>query len=246
MKYIPKIMNVLRKDGVFALIRKISIEIRIRILPYFDLWFDVEHGVDTCEVIFHDGKSDLSSDDKKTSVRYEATPVKVVRSILSKLSINHSDYTFIDYGSGKGRVLLLASEYPFKRIIGVELSKHLHIIADKNIRICKHLDKKCADLESRCIDATEFSLPNNPLVIFFFTPFLGTVMDHVANNIQESLRTNPRPVHIIYYGSRTDIIKIFSDKDFAHQEVYTDRPLSASGSYRGHLFSSISSRLFRA
>jgi len=46
--------------------------------------------------------------------------------VLEKLSINHSEFTFIDFGSGKGRVLFLASEYPYKKIIGVELARMLH------------------------------------------------------------------------------------------------------------------------
>jgi hypothetical protein len=44
------------------------------------------------------------------------------------------DFTFIDLGSGKGRALLMASAYPFKRIIGVEFMPELHRVAQENIR----------------------------------------------------------------------------------------------------------------
>ena len=43
-------------------------------------------------------------------------------------------FTFVDLGSGKGRTLLMASDYPFRRIIGVELLPSLHQIAQENLR----------------------------------------------------------------------------------------------------------------
>ena len=237
MKYMSKIVNVVKKDGVSVLFLKIKQHIRLKSLPYFDYWFDLKHGVNTCAVMLQGDDSDIDLDGKKDAVRYEATPVNAVRSILKKLSIDYSEYTFIDYGSGKGRVLLLASEYPFKQIIGVELSEDLTKTAKENFEICKNLNQNCTDVELCCANATQFKLPNGPLVIFFFTPFLGIVMDQVVSNIQESLNNTPRPMHIVYYGSRDDIIKIFSDMNFIHQVVYSKRPLSASGNYKAHLFS---------
>lgn len=238
MSYIAKIIDVWQRDGVLALFRKITKEIELKTLPYFDYWFDLMHGVDTCAARFHDNTSDIGSDDKKTAIRYEATPVNAVRSILKKLPVNHPHYTFIDYGSGKGRVLLMASEYPFKSVIGVELSKRLHLTAENNLRSCRYFNQRCARVKSLCADAAEFKLPSYPLVVFFFTPFLGAVMDRVIGNIQESLKVNPRPIHIVYYGSRLDILGKLSNMNFTHQEIYSRHPLSASGDYRGHLFSS--------
>ncbi|MBW2173575.1 MAG: class I SAM-dependent methyltransferase [Deltaproteobacteria bacterium] len=160
-----------------------------------------------------------------------------MRSILKELPIDHSEFTFIDYGSGKGRVLLLAAEYPFKRIIGVELSKKLHEIAQNNIKIWKCSNPKCTDIKLCHGDATQFKLPDDPLVIFFFAPFRGIVKDLVVSNIRESFNANPRPIHIVYYGIRTDFIEISSDMNINHQEIYSRHPLPASGDYKGHLFS---------
>ena len=237
MSVFSKVIDVVQKDGIFVLFTKSINNIKIKTLPYFDYWFDLKYGVDTCQAMFHNEASDIGSNNKRTAIRYEATPVKAVRSILKKLPVKHSEYTFIDYGSGKGRVLLLASEFPFKNIIGVELSKRLHEIAEKNIKICKHLNHKCINIESFCADAAQFELPNNPLVIFFFTPFLGLVMDRVIANIQGNWMANPRPIHIVYYGSRIDIIKILSNMNVTHQLIFSKHLLSASGKYKGHLFS---------
>ena len=236
MNCVTRIIDVLQKEGIITLFRKIAKRTELKTLPYLDYWFDLKHGVETCGVVFHDNASDIASDEQREAVHYEATPVNVVRSILSKLPIDHSEYTFIDYGSGKGRVLLQASEYPFKSIIGVELSKRLHETAENNLRICRYFDQKCVNVKSCCANATQLKLPDDPLVIFFFTPFFGAVMDQVISNIQESLSANPRPLHIVYYGSRLSIVRSFSDMDFTHQEIYSRRALPAPGSYRGHLF----------
>jgi hypothetical protein len=45
-----------------------------------------------------------------------------------------SGYTFIDMGSGKGRMLLLAAEPPFRRIIGVEFASDLDALARSNVK----------------------------------------------------------------------------------------------------------------
>ena len=75
-------------------------------------------------------------------------------------------------GSGKGRVLLLASEYPYKKIIGVEISNRLHHIAEKNFETWTNAQQKCRDLQSICSDAREYQFPKGPLVLFFLRPLL--------------------------------------------------------------------------
>ncbi len=96
--------------------------------------------------------------------------------------VDFRDFTFIDLGSGKGRTLLMASDYPFRRIIGVELLPSLHKIAQENLRLYKSKTQKCFALESICGDATDFPLPADPLVIFLFNPFPESGMRRVVAN----------------------------------------------------------------
>src|SRR5918996_1296859 len=95
--------------------------------------FDWQHRVDTC------GSSklaDLTIVGENTSHGgpYYASHPKFLFELLSSLDIDYPSYTFVDIGSGKGRVLLIASEFPFAEIIGVEFAKELHEIAAQNIR----------------------------------------------------------------------------------------------------------------
>ncbi len=114
--------------------------------------------------------------------------------------LNINDFTFIDLGSGKGRTLLMASDYPFRRIIGVELLPSLHQIALENVRQYKSESQKCFALESICADATAFPLPTDPLVIFLFNPFPESGMRQVVANLEQSLREHPRPVFVLYHN----------------------------------------------
>jgi SAM-dependent methyltransferase len=115
-------------------------------------------------------------------------------------ALEFRDFTFVDLGSGKGRTLLMASDYPFRRIIGVELLPSLHQIAQENVRQYKSASQKCFALESICADATAFPLPTDPLVIFLFNPFPESGMRQVVANLDQSLRAHPRPVFVLYHN----------------------------------------------
>jgi SAM-dependent methyltransferase len=114
--------------------------------------------------------------------------------------LNFRDFTFIDLGSGKGRTLLMASDYPFRRILGVELLPSLHQIAQQNLRQYKSDSQKCFALESICADATAFPFPDGPLVIYLFNPFPESGMRQVFANLERLLRAHPRPVYVLYHN----------------------------------------------
>jgi len=109
-------------------------------------------------------------------------------------------FTFVDLGSGKGRTLLMASDYPFRRIVGVELLPSLHEIAVENLRLYKSESQKCFALESICGDATDFPFPDEPLVVFLFNPFGEAGMRRVIASLQESLKSHPRPGYVLYHN----------------------------------------------
>ena len=115
-------------------------------------------------------------------------------------NLDFSQFTFVDLGSGKGRALLMASDYPFRRIVGVELLRTLHQAALQNIAKYKSDAQKCFAMESICGDATIFPLPDGPLVVFLFNPFPEAGMRQALTNFESSLRTNPRPIHVLYHN----------------------------------------------
>jgi SAM-dependent methyltransferase len=114
--------------------------------------------------------------------------------------LDFRDFTFIDLGSGKGRTLLMASDYPFRRIIGVELLPALHRIALENLGQYKNDAQKCFSLEAICADANDFPFPAEPLVVYMFNPLPESGMRRVCANLEQSLRSRPRAVYVLYHN----------------------------------------------
>jgi hypothetical protein len=138
----------------------------------------------------------ISNDD---AAGYEATTRSAFVRILKSVRLQHEHFTFVDMGSGKGAVLLYASEFPFKRVIGVEFASALHKIAERNIVSYRSKTVKCKSVTSLCIDATAYPLPIEPTVFYFGNPFKGAVLQTVRANIAKSLLQHPREVIIIYH-----------------------------------------------
>lgn len=166
-----------------------------RRLRYGDIDFDWDHRVDTT----------WSNIALPTRIRevlagraYQPSDPTIFHEIMSRLSIDCREFTFLDLGSGKGRALLLASDYPFRRIVGVELLPELHAIALANVSKYRSERQQCRDFELHCCDARQYALPREPLVIFLFEPFPEDILREVIVRVEQSLREAPRTVFLVY------------------------------------------------
>lgn len=166
--------------------------------------FDAFHSVDTSSP---EGKPLAAVSNSHQNFEYLPTRPETIRKLLNSLPINDfSTYTFIDFGSGKGRVLLLAAELPFARVQGVELSPELHARAVKNIRSARALRRRAATIESTTQDATEYELPDTDLVLYFANPFGPAVMRTVLGRVDASWRARNRDILLIFYFLEYDPI----------------------------------------
>ncbi len=129
---------------------------------------------------------------------YQPIESLLFREMLDSLGIDYGQFTFIDVGSGKGRPLLMASEYPFRKIVGVELLPELNAIAQENIRRFSDDRKQCREIEALLQDATQFPFPSDPLVVFMFHPLPESGFRKVIANLSESIRKKPRALWLIY------------------------------------------------
>jgi hypothetical protein len=140
----------------------------------------------------------IQSPNAKWGLPYEPWSQDLLDKALRSLPVQLDDYAFIDLGAGKGWALMLASEYSFKNITGVEYSK---VLADSaSVHIRTHEEKCGSRARIQCIwgDATDFNLPNEPTILYLYNPFQGAVMDRVIANIEMSLRDDPRDLWVIY------------------------------------------------
>jgi SAM-dependent methyltransferase len=216
-----------------------SIESLLRnVQHYLDASFDRKYGVKTAGRNY---LSDLTtaSNNYKECFWYEPMSAKIFRQIMRQLHIPFDQFEFIDFGSGKGRVLFLASEYGFKKITGVEFAQELHHIARENIAIWRHSAQKPSAIEAICMDAIDFPIPKSPFVIFFYSPFKGTVMEQVVNNVLTSYTMNPREIVLIFYGPYSETKKPLNLPEFQGRELELRADWSQFIKYRCFLYTSL-------
>jgi hypothetical protein len=121
---------------------------------------------------------------------------RTFREILSRHRIEPGRDVFCDFGSGMGRAIVLAAEYPFRRVIGIEMIPELHQRALENIERARP-KLVCAEVNSVLADATTYAVPDDLTVAFFYNPFHGDVLDRVLGNIAASIRRTPRTVTVL-------------------------------------------------
>ncbi len=165
---------------------------------YGDIDFDFEHSVDTT----------WATVSLRTRIRewlsggqYQPSEPALFSEIIDALPVPLNGFTFIDLGSGKGRTLLMACNYPFQRIIGVELLEELNAIALQNIASYRDEQQKCFAIESQAGDARRFEFPAEPAVLYLFNPFPRHIWRDVLTNLHASLVAAPRPVYVIYHNA---------------------------------------------
>lgn len=119
-----------------------------------------------------------------------------LRRILPPQEVTDRD-VFVDFGSGMGRVVLQAARYPFRKVIGVEVSETLHGIARENIDH-NRWRLRCSDIDLVHADVLEYEIPDDVTVAFLYNPFQGEIFAIVIERLLQSVERNPRPLRIIY------------------------------------------------
>ena len=141
---------------------------------------------------------DLHADDR---VDDEPSGLLVLRRALRKLDMTESD-VFVDFGSGKGRIVLQAAMYPFRRVLGVEISPYS--CTGSPCRTCSAAGTASGATTSSWANsaAEEFDIPDDLTVAYFFNPFHREWFSKVIRALITSSDRNPRPLWIIYHNAR--------------------------------------------
>lgn len=181
--------------------------------------FDARHAIDTAGVA-HLRTLEIQSANRDFGVRYEATNPEWFRDLVGSLPIDYREFLFVDFGAGKGRALALASEFPFRRIVGVEFSPELADVARRNVASFRSERQQCLEFEVVCSDAVEFELPRDPAVLYFYNPFGEPVLSRVLGNIRRSYDDAPRTLYLVVTGDAP--LASFTDAGFAALEIGQD------------------------
>jgi hypothetical protein len=128
---------------------------------------------------------------------YRPSPCRLFEWTIAAIDYDFSRLTFVDHGAGKGRVLLLASQYPFQAVGGIEFAEELHDDAVMNIAQFPRSRMKCRNVECVLDDASQVGPPDGDSVHYFFNPFSREVFAEVLHDLVVSYRKKPRRLYLI-------------------------------------------------
>lgn len=185
-----RLVNSIRTRGL-----KRTLHVILTILE--DHYFDIKYKTNTIGQI-NSGDLDISSENKHGSRGYGPTRARPFTKLITRLDFP-SDSVFVDFGSGKGRTLILASRFGFKKIVGVEFSHKLCEEAKKNLSIYRKKTGVDVDVEIVESDVVDYEVRDDENVFFLFDPFDSVVMAAVLKNINISLEKKPRKIWLIYH-----------------------------------------------
>ena len=161
-----------------------------------NLLFDMRFGTST-RMRENLQKSEVESANLEHAVPYVPTQGRVFKALMSAIELPPGGI-FVDVGAGKGKVLLLATEYDFQKIIGVEFSARLCAIARDNIERYSKLRYPAVKPVVHHADIVDYPLSDEN-IFFMYNPFHTAVMEAFLARIDQSLSANPRDAWIIYH-----------------------------------------------
>lgn len=176
-------------------------------------WYDWRHNVQT--------RADPLEDLRDWTAGFPYLPIRpnTARQVIRSLPITDpADYTFVDLGSGKGRMLLIASEFPFRRVVGVEMREDLHDQALENVRRYRRPAAQSSRIDCQLVDATQFVFPAGKLVVYLFNPFSAEIMAKVFQRLDASFEQDPREIVLVYVYPEFG----FQMKNLRHFEMYQE------------------------
>ena len=166
----------------------------------YDFLFDLRYGTDTRRWV--DAQElDTDSENKAHAVHYQATKARPFLKLLRSLGLP-KESVFVDFGSGKGRVLLLAAHHGFKRVVGVEFSPQLCALARNNIATFSKIAPLGSPIEVVEADASRFEISAGLNVFYLYNPFDPPVLSRVLDNMLRSVESAPRKLWLIYNTPR--------------------------------------------
>lgn len=147
--------------------------------------FDRAHGIDTSGFV---PATECATDEVPAAQInfYSGSQPSIVRAVLASLPEPHR-YAFVDIGCGKGRPLVVASEFPFRRVVGVELSPRLAQVARANGASIAARHPARTPIEVQVGDATSIDPPADRVVYFLYNPFGRPLVEALVANVERQL-----------------------------------------------------------
>jgi hypothetical protein len=158
--------------------------------------FDRRHGTETCgRAWVHCGEQAEPGD---ATFGYAPINQDFFREILRAIPDDLTRLTFVDVGSGKGAGLMLASEFGFRRIVGVELNAELVGISARNAEAYRRSTGREFQPEIVQADFMAWPLPAEETLFFLNNPFPVGLSLLALRRLEEDLERRPRASLLVF------------------------------------------------
>lgn len=195
MKPLQRLASSLRGHGFKGTLFKT----RVLLVDYL---FDLRYGVETCSWS-ELAPLTIQSENREHGYSYQPTRVLPLRILFRAIQpLLPRDGVLVDIGSGKARVLMVASEFGFKEARGIEFAHELCDVARHNVERYKRASGVTTKFTIIEADATRYPIQPEESIFIMYNPFDETVLGRVLENIATSLRRNPRKIIIVYYNPK--------------------------------------------
>lgn len=113
---------------------------------------------------------------------YQGASYFVLFRLFKELDERVKAFSFMDIGSGKGRVVFVAEYFGFNDLTGIELNEDLVKEANNNLQ--SYISKRnTSQIRFKAANAIEFDYKNLKAVYFLFNPFSGEILKKVLEKI---------------------------------------------------------------
>ena len=186
----------LQREGILVTVGRLYTVI-------IDYLFDIWYGIDTCTKVELSELKIVGSNREK-GFGYEPTRLVPLRKLFKEIKpMIPPETVLVDFGCGKGRVLLGTLKLGFHEVRGIEFASELCEIAKKNY--VKYSSRKKNNTRYDIVesDVTDYNIRTDENIFFINNPFDEDIFEKVLYNIAGSLQRKHRDVLIIYHNHWT-------------------------------------------
>jgi SAM-dependent methyltransferase len=194
-------------------------------VPEANAEFDARHGTDTSGSVEPSDLGIYDAEACKLAIRYLPSPLRVTSWMLDQIGIDPHEYSFVDLGCGKGRVLLIAAQKPFQKVVGVEISSDLSALARRNIDRFRPSSERVRAITIENTDVRKFEMPPGNLLIHMYHPFDPTISAAVFGRLAAMQNAPQRRIvvaYLTYTHSVSSVAEMFAQFDWLRLVRYEE------------------------
>jgi hypothetical protein len=174
--------------------------------------FDAHHNVETYERL-HLFQVEIGTALDPGFAGWMTCPINpdFLDEIIRRIGIRPEHYAFVDIGAGKGAAVMIASKFPFRRLMAIEFSTEFVAIGRRNVGEFAKVVGRPVSIEWVCQDFMTYDLPGEDSVFFLNNPFPDHISLRAARHIEDSLRARPRRA-ILVWRKASAVVAAYLDR----------------------------------